>query len=72
MPENNDFQDRRILPRTLLALLHGLQVRDELVGVPADGGGAQVAGLAGDAGDRGPGLVVADGGFLRIQGVTRI
>ena len=42
-------------------------MRHEFVGVPADGGGAQVAGLAGDAGDRGEGLVVADGGFLRIH-----
>ena len=47
-------------------------MRHELVGIPADGGGAQVTGLAGDAGHGGPGLVVADGGFLRTQGVTRI
>ena len=55
------------MPRSLLALLHGLQVGHELVGGPAQGGGAQVASLAGDAGHGGPGLVVADRGFLGMR-----
>ena len=61
------------MPRSLLALLHRLQVGHELVGGPAQAGGTQVASLGGHAGHGGAGLVVADRGFLRIRGgMTRI
>ena len=52
------------LPGCLLTPLLGLEVRHQLVGPAADGGGAQVAGLGGDAGHPGQRLVVADGGLL--------